>query len=235
MSESVGFVIGGRAFDGTLFRPLGTPRAAALVFHGGGGPMDHERRVAQTLADLGYAAYVPDLFGETFVDRAHCMSVIGALVGDPETLRSRAKAALAQLTAAVSDVPAGVAVGHCFGGLVALELARSGADLRAAVSLHGGLHTRAPATPGAVRARVLACTGAEDPFCPPDQRAAFEAEMTAAGVDWQHHVHGGARHGFSVAGIPVSDGIAYHEPSARRSWDATIRLLDESTSPPNFS
>lgn len=235
MIESLEFTAGGRAFDGILFRPLAAPRAAALVFHGGSGPTDHDRGVARKLADFGYAAYVPDLFGETFADRAHGVSVIGALVEDPDALRGRATAALARLASAVPAVAGYVAVGHCFGGLAALELARSGADIRAAVSLHGGLHTRAPARPGAVRARVLACTGADDPFCPPEQRAAFEAEMTAAGVDWQHHVHGGARHGFTIAGIPASAAVAHHEPSARRSWESAIRLLDESTSPVNFS
>jgi len=234
MHDSLGFVAGGRAFEGILFRPAGVPRAAALVFHGGSGPTEHDRSVAQRLAGLGYAAYVPDLFGETFADRAHGIAVIGALVEAPDVLRGRANAALAQLTSAVS-APGCVAVGHCFGGLVALELARSGADIRAAVSLHGGLHTRAPARAGAVRARVLACTGADDPFCPPAHRAAFESEMTAAGVDWQHHVYGGARHGFSVAGISPSAAVAHHEPSARRSWEAAVRLLDESTAPVKFS
>lgn len=235
MTESLGFSEAGRAFDGTLFRPAGPPRATALVFHGGSGPTEHDRQVARRLADLGYAAYVPDLFGQTFVDRAQGVAVIRALVEAPEVLRARAGAALAQLTAAVSAAGGCVAVGHCFGGLVALELARSGAELRAAVALHGGLHTRAPAQAGAVRARVLACTGADDPFCPADHRAAFESEMTAASVDWQHHVYGGARHGFSVAGIAPSAAVAHHEPSARRSWEALIRLLDESTAPATFS
>jgi hypothetical protein len=92
------------------------------------------------------------------------------------------RAALARLAAhpRVGGAPR-LAIGHCFGGLAALELARSGAELRAAVSFHGGLATRAPARSGEVRARILACTEADDPFCPRDQRAAFEDEMTAAG------------------------------------------------------
>lgn len=229
MFESIGFRVEDREFAGTFFQPASRPRAGALVFHGGGGPTAHDHQVAKRLADLGYAAYVPDLFGETFTDRAHGAAVVTALVGSPTVLRARARAALSRLASAAADTGTFVAVGHCFGGLAALELARSGAEIRAAASLHGGLHTREPATPGAVRARVLACTGAEDPFCPPEHRAAFEAEMSAAGVDWQHQVLGGARHGFSVAGIPTTPAIAYHDPSARRSWRAVVGLFEEVT------
>ena len=93
--------------------------------------------------------------------------------------------------------PARIAViGYCFGGTAALEAARSGADIACAVSFHGGL--AAPEPPAKIHARVLACCGGADPHCPPAQRAAFEAEMTAAGADWQLHVHGGALHAFTV-------------------------------------
>jgi dienelactone hydrolase len=227
MSQSLGFRVEERDFDGTLFRPASAPRAGALVFHGGGGPTAHDHQVAQRLAELGYAAYVPDLFGETFTDRAHGAAVVTGLCERPPVLRGRARAALSQLASTVADTRRFVVVGHCFGGLAALELARSGAEILAAASLHGGLQTREPATRGAVRARVLACTGAEDPFCPPEQRAAFEAEMAAAGVDWQHHVLGGARHGFSIAGVQTTAALAYHEPSALRSWRAVVGLFEE--------
>ena len=229
MIESLGFRVEEQDFAGTFFRPASTPRAGALVFHGGGGPTAHDHRVASRLVELGYAAYVPDLFGETFTDRAHGAAVVTALVDRPAVLRARALAALDRLAGAVAETQTFVVVGHCFGGLAALELARSGAEIRAVASLHGGLHTREPASKGAVRARVLACTGAEDPFCPPAQRAAFEAEMAAAGADWQHHILGGARHGFSVAGVPPTAAIAYHEPSATRSWRAVVELFAEVT------
>jgi dienelactone hydrolase len=142
------------------------------------------------------------------------MRVIGELVARPEVLRERTAAALARVPAEPRAV-----VGHCFGGLAALELARSGAEVYAAVSFHGRLATLAPAERGRIHARVLACTGADDPHCPRDQRAAFEDEMTAAGVDWQHHVYGGARHGFTIAG-PDHD-----EAADRRSWRAMLDLL----------
>lgn len=218
--------------SGFLARPPseGGPHPGILFFHGGSGSTEHERERAQRLAALGYVAYAPDLFGERFTDRAHGMRVIGQLVAEPARLRERATAALDRL-ASLSDVDAGriAVVGHCFGGLAALELARSGAGVRAAVSFHGRLVSAQPARRGEVRARVLACTGAEDRFCPRDQRSLFEDEMTAAGVDWQHHVYGGAMHGFSVPSIDPTEqpGCAYHELADRRSWTAMLELFGE--------
>ena len=201
-----------------------------LVFHGGSGLTEHETERVRMLGALGYVAHAPDLFGETFTDRAHGMRVIGQLVAEPARLRERTAAALAEL-ASRPDVDASriAAIGHCFGGLAALELARSGADVRAAVSFHGRLVAVAPARRGEVRARVLACTGADDPFCPREHRIAFEDEMTAAGVDWQHHIYAGAQHGFSVPGIDPAKqpGCAYHELADRRSWAAMLALLGE--------
>jgi dienelactone hydrolase len=76
---------------------------------------------------------------------------------------------------------------------------------------------------------VLACTGADDPHCPRDTWLAFEQEMTAAGVDWQHHVYGATVHGFSVPGIDALKypGCAYNPVADRRSWAAMRALLDE--------
>lgn len=153
--------------------PDGPARGGVLVFHGGAGRGEHERARVAELAASGFIAAAPDLFGEAFRDRAHGVAVIQRLVSDPVELRARAAAALAELAARTGRI---AVIGHCFGGFGALELARSGADLCAAISVHGRLATAAPAARGCVRARVLACTGADDRFCPRAERAAFEVE-----------------------------------------------------------
>jgi len=122
------------------------------------------------------------------------------------------------------------AIGFCFGGSVVLELARAGAELKAVVSFHGVLATKLPAAEGRVKASVLVLTGAEDPLAPPDQVAAFEAEMRAAGVaDWQVVSYGNTLHGFTN---PAADGsmmrtAMYHAQSDRRSWAAMQALFNE--------
>lgn len=210
-------------FTGSLFRRETVSRTGILVLHGGTGITDHERSRARTLAELGYAAFVPNIFGEPFRDRAHGMSVITHLVENPPVLRARLAAAL-QCLRDHARVVTVAAVGFCFGGLAALELARSGAELSCAASFHGGLSTRAPAEPSAVRARVLVCTGAADPFVSREQRDAFEAEMTAAGAQWQLTVYGGVQHGFTEH--TQRAGCAYDRHADQDSWRAFLASIE---------
>jgi dienelactone hydrolase len=149
----------------------------------------------------------------------------------PEMLRGRGRAALATLAALPQvDAKKIAAIGFCFGGTVALELARGGADLKAVVSFHGVLTTSLPAGPGQVKSSVLVLTGADDPLAPPDQVAAFEEEMRAAKVrDWQVISYGNTLHGFTN---PAADGsmlrtALYNEQADRRSWASMRNLLDE--------
>jgi dienelactone hydrolase len=230
MFEPIEYEVAGRAFSGILATPAIQPRGGVLVLHGGGGLAEHERDRVRMLAALGYVALAPDLFGEAFTERSRAMALIGELVTRPAAIRARVGAAWGRLCAVPGvEATRTAAVGHCFGGFAALELARSGAGVRAVVSFHGGLTTHAPAVANEVRARVLVCTGADDPFCPRERRAAFEDEMTAAGVDWQLHTHAGARHGFTVPGIDPEKhpGCAYHELADRRSWHAMRAMFDE--------
>jgi dienelactone hydrolase len=158
-------------------------------------------------------------------------NLVGSLRNEPEVLRKRGRAALATL-AALPQVDANkmAAIGFCFGGSVVLELAREGADLRAAVSFHGVLTTRTPAVPGQVKASVLVLTGADDPLAPPDQVLAFENEMRAAEVrDWQVISYGNTLHGFTN---PAADGsmmrtALYSAQADRRSWASMRGLLEE--------
>ncbi len=208
-------------------------RPGVVVFHEGLGLGDFAMTRARMLAELGYVALAADMFGDR--RQAQTMQEVAALLGDLRKdlgrLRARAHAALATL-AAMPQVDANrlAAIGFCFGGMVVLELARDGADLKAAVSFHGLLATEMPAASGQVRASVLVCTGADDPLAPPDQVKAFEDEMRAAKVrDWQVISYGNTLHGFTN---PAADGsifpaARYDERADRRSWASMRNLLDE--------
>jgi dienelactone hydrolase len=119
------------------------------------------------------------------------------------------------------------ATGYCFGGTTALELARSGADLKAVVGFHAALATVRPQDAANIKAKILVAAGADDPLVPPQQRLAFEQEMTAAKVDWQMLVFGGAGHSFTNPDPDDRPGFGYHAPSDRRSWAAMLDLFDE--------
>jgi dienelactone hydrolase len=208
-------------------------RPGVLVFHEGLGLGDFAMARARMLAELGYVAFAADMFGDR--RQARNLQEVANLVGghrsQPEMLRARGRAALATL-AALPQVDANRlgAIGFCFGGSVALELARDGADLAAVVSFHGVLTTQMPAVRGKLTARVLVCTGADDPLAPPEHLRAFEAEMRAAEVrDWQVVSYGNTLHGFTN---PAADGsimraALYSEQADRRSWASMRGLFAE--------
>jgi dienelactone hydrolase len=186
-------------------------RPGIVVVHEAWGLGDHAMDRAKMLAGLGYVALAADMYGDRRV--AADLAAVAALKARPNVDGSRV-----------------AAIGFCFGGTTVLELARGGADLKGVVSFHGGLQTAAPAQKGAVKPKVLVCTGADDPVIPPAQVTEFEDEMRAAAADWQVIVYGGTVHSFTNpdAGKTVKlDGMSYNAQTDRRSWAAMRAFLDE--------
>ena len=207
-------------------------RPGVVLFPDARGIGDHAVECAGRLAALGYVVLVADLYGgaTTARDIPQARELMGGLRSDVRRWRARAEAARHAL-AQQNDVDTArmAAIGYCFGGTTALELGRSGAELRAIVSFHGGLASARPADARNIRAKVLVCHGAADTLVPMKQLAAFEEEMGRTDVDWQVHVYGGAGHGFTNpeadgAGVPE---LAYHPGADKRSWRAMLRLFDE--------
>lgn len=111
-----------------------------------------------------------DMYGKAVTgDRGRVMSRIHELVADRDKIARRAQAGVEVLTSHPLLNGKIAAVGYCFGGRTVLELARSGADLAGAIGVHGILNTATPATPGAVKAKLLVCHGAPDPHVPSAQ------------------------------------------------------------------
>ena len=221
-----------RRLVGTLVTPDGAElRPGVVVFHEGPGLDDHAKGRAQRLGELGYVAFAADYHGGGVRLPAEEMRPrLAELIGDPMRTRVLAASALDVLLCEPSvDHSRIAAIGFCFGGTTALELARSGAEVHAVVGFHSGLSTSRPGDAANIKGAVLACIGADDPMIPVEQRAAFEAEMRAGGVDWQLQVYGGAVHSFTnqaadAWGMP---GIAYHAPTDARSWAAMLGLFEE--------
>lgn len=220
-------------FVGTLFTPVGSGSApGVLVAHESPGVTDHTLDAAARLAELGFVALATDYQGGGLVvtDREEMMRRYAWFMEDPGHIRARLGAALAALKAQ-PRVDAGrlAAVGYCYGGTAVLELARAGVELKAVAGFHSGLGTARPQDAGAVRGKVLVQVGADDPVIPPDQRAAFEQEMTAGAVDWRMVVYGRTGHSFTnpeadTWGMP---GFAYNADSDRRSWTVLKELFAE--------
>lgn len=230
--EDIAYDVAGSRMVGRLALPTGDDRRpAVLIAHEGNGLDDFQKARADRFADLGYVAFALDYYGDgrPLADRAEINARLSTLSGDPDHARSVARAGLDVLLAQPRVDPSRVAaVGYCFGGSLVLELARTGADLKAVIGFHPGLYDRRPDS-AAILGKVLVCVGADDPLIPVEDRVAFESEMRAAGVDWRMNVYGGAMHSFTnpradVAGL---DALAYHEASDRRSWRAMLDLFDE--------
>lgn len=210
-------------------------RPAILVCHEGPGLDDHAKSRAERLAALGYVAFALDYHGGGKpLPMEQVMARLGPMMGDPDRIRALGRAGLDVLLANEYADPTKVAaIGYCFGGTMALELARGGADLACVVGFHSGLVTARPQDAANIKARVLVAIGADDPIIPPDQRAAFEKEMSDAGVDWRMDLYGGAGHSFTN---PAADqfamaGIAYDAHTDARSWRAMLDLFDETLGP----
>lgn len=208
------------------------PRPGVLVVHQWKGVTNYERKRSEMLARLGYAAFAADIYGKGVrADNAKdAAALAGKYKGDRLLLRQRVNAGLAACKAQPEVQSNRVAaLGYCFGGTTVLELARSGAELAGVVSFHGGLSTPAAGDARRVRCRVLALHGADDPFVPPAEVAAFQEEMREAGVDWQFTAYGGAVHSFTDwnAGSDKARGAAYDERADHRSWEAMKSFLTE--------
>jgi dienelactone hydrolase len=208
------------------------PLPGVLVVHEWMGLNDYAKRRAEQLAELGYVAFAADIYGDgkIAVDVKEAGALAGSYKKDRALLRARAAAGLATLKAQPGVAGNHVAaIGYCFGGTTVLELARSGADLTGVVSFHGGLDTPTPQDARNIRAKVLALHGADDPYVPAEQVAAFEQEMRAAGVDWQLIAYGGAVHGFTnpANGNDNSKGAAYNAAADARSWAAMRQFFAE--------
>ncbi len=207
-------------------------RSGVLLVHEWWGLNDYAKRRAEQLAGLGYVAFAIDMYGngKTTGDAKTAGEWAAVFRNDRPLARARALAGLEVLKKRPQVDPQRIAaIGYCFGGTMALELARSGADLRGVVSFHGGLSTPDPADARNIRGKVLVLHGADDTFESPAEIAAFQEEMRRAGVDWQMVYYGGAVHAFSnpEAGKAGIKGVAYNEAADRRSWLAMRDFFDE--------
>jgi dienelactone hydrolase len=207
-------------------------RPGVLVMPEAFGLGPHAKQSAERLAALGYVALAGDPYGDGLVlaDLQQAVTRATALFADPAKTRQRARVALDKLASLPQVDPNRLAaIGYCMGGTFSLELARDGAPLKGVVSFHGGLGTQRPGAAGQVKAKILVCTGADDPFVPAAQVNAFEDEMKKSGADWQVISYGGTVHSFTnpEAGKIGNPALAYNKLSDERSWKALKSFFEE--------
>lgn len=232
MLQEINYTADGVAFKGKVARPdQKGDLPAVMVAHDWGGVNDLSLNAIERLKAKGYIGVAIDLYGggvayQTNEDKAAAM---GPLKEDRSLLRHRLLAAYEAVTKLEGVKANQIAImGFCFGGLCALDLARSGAPIKGAISFHGlldapGLKSDRPQT-----SPVLVLHGHDDPMVPPEQVLAFEQEMSAAKVDWQVHTYGGTVHAFAnPAAQDASFGTVYSEKAAYRAWKNAFAFLEE--------
>lgn len=223
----------GSRLEGLLVVDSGRPgpRPGVLIAHAWGGRGELEADAARRLATHGYAGFALDMFGQGVrgSSREENSALIAPFLADRRLLQARINTAADVLGQQAGVDPNRIAaIGFCFGGLCVLDLARSGADVRGVVSIHGLFTPPEPAADKPIRASVLALHGHDDPMAPPAAVQALEAELSAAGADWQIHVYGGTMHAFTnpQARDPAF-GTVYSATAARRAWESTRAFLAE--------
>jgi dienelactone hydrolase len=234
-------------------------RPGVLIGHDGFGLGESAKMFARRIATLGYVVFVADYHGDGgLLDADAALKRIYGFMADPFPIRAIMTQALGVLVSQQwTDPHRLAAIGYCYGGGAALELGRSGADLRAIVAFHGALKTARPQDAVKIKAKVLACSGGTDAIAPPGEKEAFQKEMIDAGtVDWRLYIYGGTGHSFTdptprdprrgnvaaaitrAGGVTAggagavavggrNPGVGYNELSDRRSFSEMLALFDE--------
>src|SRR4051812_31684312 len=230
--ETISYRAGGKTFIGALVYDERVSAKRPLLLMAPNWLGVTPEAIARTAMMTGerYIGFVADMYGDGRVSAGppEAAELADGLRADPQERRLRISAALAALVKesearGIADARRKAAVGFCFGGGNVLELARTGADIQAAVCLHGDLTTKDPATrPGRIQSALLVVHGSADPVANKSQRDAFEAEMDGVKAKWQMLTFGSLVHSFCESEAHVPGIAEYDEPAARQSY----RLLD---------
>lgn len=228
-SQSVEHQFGGETLLSELVRAT-KPRATIILFPTVAGVSELELGFARTLAGNGFNAFVADLYGKEFRGSGREMGAqqMQRLRSSRATLGNRLLAVV-ETVRGLQDTGAGiVAIGFCFGGLCALDLARTGIDIAGVASFHG-LFDPTGLAPRPIKAKVIAFHGWDDPLVPPAKVVALGAELTSAGCDWQIHAFGNTVHAFTNPGADKFGNPAtrFSPDANRRSWRALDGFLDD--------
>ena len=233
-TETLNYTADGLDMIGTLVLPddVSTPRPGVLVFPHALGPGAHSRGKAEQIAALGYVALECDLYGGAKAPEfQEAGGLLKPLREQADKVRARTLEPLKALAARPEvDASKIAAIGFCFGGTMAYELALTGADLRAAVGFHSGLTVTSPGDAGQIKAKVLTLLGADDPSIPAQAREAFAKMLGEAKVDYTMTVYGGVVHSFTDPGadeLGRPEMARYDAAADRRSWAQMAEMLEE--------
>ena len=229
-TEEVNYLVQDQQFKAFVAYPEQQNSPLVLIVHTWAGRDEFVQNKAVEMAQEGFVAMAVDMYGDARVGASteENQSMMAPLIEDREKLKSVITAAVdtgKQLEGV--DTSKIAAIGYCFGGLVVLDLARSGIDINGVVSFHGLLMGSDISDKG-IRAKVLVLHGERDPMVPLSMIDEFQQEMTEAQADWQLHSYGNAYHAFTNPDANDPDfGTQYNRNADKRSWQSMMNFFSE--------
>ncbi len=217
--------------QGMAVIPEGSNKPVVMIAHDWSGRNHFANKIAEDIAALGYIGFALDIYGDgrTGKTKEEKSALIAPFVEDRALLLARLNAGLKTAKSLPSaDVNRIAIIGFCFGGLCALDLARSGATIKGAVSFHGLFNAPDKLPKHNIQAKVLALHGFDDPMATPEQAIAFGKEMTEAKADWEIIMYGNTMHAFmNPEANDHAFGTVYQPKTAARAWLAMQNFLCE--------
>lgn len=207
-------------------------RPAIIVIPEWWGLNDYAKSRATQLAGLGYIAMAIDVYGngKTADNPDSAKAYAMPFYSNPQMTKARFDAALAKLQSYIqTDKTKVAAIGYCFGGAQVLNLARMGEDLKGVVSFHGNL-LGVPLDKNLLKADVLVCHGAADPFVPVAEVETFKKQMDSTGAKYTFKAYEGATHAFTnpnatAMGTKFNMPIKYDAAADTASWNEMKTFL----------
>jgi dienelactone hydrolase len=224
---------GQEKFLGKLFTANKKSAPGIVLVHNWMGVTAETEKQARRFQALGYTVLAADIYGEGVrpTNPKEAGELATKYKTDRKLLRARLELALNELKKQKGVDSNRLAVlGYCFGGTAALEAARAGLSVKAAISFHGGLDSPTPNDGAQIKSQILALHGAIDPYVSAQDLAAFEAEMQTHKINYELVKYGGAVHSFTdqTAGSDNSKGAAYNAQADERSFQRASEFLKDS-------
>ena len=184
----------------------------------------YEAKRATMLSELGYVAFVADIFGSnntqvpTFEERGQLTTYYRS---NPDIFVSRIQAAV-DLVASHELVNASRIgmVGYCFGGTGVVNYAFAGLqNVQVVVPMHGGLTSTSSIMTDVVYPYVLVESGGVDDAH--GNNTVLEESLNGANTTWEISRYSNVDHGFTSWG-----GRAYNARADSRSWESMLHVFN---------
>ncbi len=237
LTKRIEYAVGDASHQGYLAYDdeISESRPGIVIVHEWWGLNDYMVRRAHMLAELGYVALAVDMYGEGRIaeNPEEAGSLMNGVLNDMESGTAALRAGYDLLLSQPGvDASRSAAIGYCFGGAMALHMARIGLPLSAVASFHGALGSFHEAEPGTIKPSILVCHGAADSMVTMDDLDEFKQEMDRAQADYEVLLLEGAKHAFSN---PQADDnaekygidLGYQQQADARSWAAMLTLFDK--------